>query len=131
MNHGYQRRLGWLAGLLHASLLAAQVPSPVAPADGTASSASAPAVLTRVADIRSLSPERAAQRQPVRITGVITYHFADWNELFVQDETPSPPYKRGTVSKFSGPVIPATSHPLYRRGKCADWKPANCHRRDR
>jgi two-component system, sensor histidine kinase and response regulator len=87
MNHGYQRRLGWLAGLLHASLLAAQVPSPVAPADGTASSASAPAVLTRVADIRSLSPERAAQRQPVRITGVITYHFADWNELFVQDET--------------------------------------------
>ena len=87
MNHGYQRRLGWLAGLLHASLLAAQVPSPLPPADSTAIAASDLPVLTHVADIRSLSPELAALRHPVRLTGVITYHFPAWNELFVQDET--------------------------------------------
>lgn len=72
MNHGYQRRLGWLAGLLHASLLAAQVPSPVPPADATAEAASERWVLTRVADSRSLGPALAEQRHAVHITGVET-----------------------------------------------------------
>ena len=44
-------------------------------------------LLTRVADIRQLSPRQAALGYPVRVEGVVTYCDQEWSHLFVQDET--------------------------------------------
>jgi signal transduction histidine kinase/DNA-binding response OmpR family regulator/HPt (histidine-containing phosphotransfer) domain-containing protein len=44
-------------------------------------------VHTQVASIRALSSSEAKRRQPVRLTGVITYVDAAWSMIFVQDAT--------------------------------------------
>jgi len=41
--------------------------------------------LTTVASIRELSVEQASAALPVRVSGVVTYHDADWRALFLQD----------------------------------------------
>jgi len=47
----------------------------------------APAVLTRTAQIRALSPEEAARRIPVRLRAIVTLYDSGWNDLFVLDAT--------------------------------------------
>jgi hypothetical protein len=49
--------------------------------------AAPPAVLTRTAQIRALSPEEASRAIPVRLRAVITHYDPGWNDLFVHDET--------------------------------------------
>jgi len=44
-------------------------------------------VITRIADIRALGQAGAARRHPVSITGVVTYLYRDWAEMFVQDDS--------------------------------------------
>jgi PAS domain S-box-containing protein len=46
-----------------------------------------PRVLTTVAELRKLSPDEARLNQPVRLRGVVIYSDAEWELLFVQDET--------------------------------------------
>src|SRR5271167_4968708 len=45
-----------------------------------------PVLITNVAEIRSLTPEKSAKQLPVRLTGVITYFF-DERACFFQDQT--------------------------------------------
>jgi signal transduction histidine kinase/CheY-like chemotaxis protein len=52
---------------------------------GTAGAA--PAVLTRTAQLRALSPEEAARRIPVRLRAVVTHYDSGWNDVFVLDAT--------------------------------------------
>jgi len=54
-------------------------------ASGTAGAA--PAVLTRTAQLRALSPEEAARRIPVRLRAVVTHYDPGWNDVFVLDAT--------------------------------------------
>ena len=58
----------------------------VAVASGLAAESPADLVLTNVASVRSLSPEDAARRLPVRVSGVVTFVF-DRGACFIQDET--------------------------------------------
>jgi len=44
-------------------------------------------VITKIADLRALSPEEAEENLPVRITGTITYLDPERNLNFIQDET--------------------------------------------
>ncbi len=46
-----------------------------------------PAVLTRAAQIRALSPEEASREIPVRLRVVIIHYDPQWNDIFVHDET--------------------------------------------
>ncbi|MDA1275280.1 MAG: PAS domain S-box protein [Verrucomicrobia bacterium] len=46
-----------------------------------------PGVLTRAAQIRKLPRELAAQRIPIRLTGVMTYTDAEWQLGFIQDRS--------------------------------------------
>src|SRR5512145_2021919 len=45
--------------------------------------------LTEAQAVRRLSASEAAERRPVRLHAVVTYHhrFPGWNPLFVQDQT--------------------------------------------
>jgi diguanylate cyclase (GGDEF)-like protein/PAS domain S-box-containing protein len=43
--------------------------------------------LTRIEDVRRLSPQKAAEGVPVRLEAVVTYYHHDWEMLFVQDAT--------------------------------------------
>ena len=47
----------------------------------------APAVLTRAAQIRALTPQEADKGLPVRLRAVVTHYDPGWNDLFVQDAT--------------------------------------------
>ncbi len=49
--------------------------------------AAPPAVLTRTAQIRALSPEEASREIPVRLRAVVTLYDPGWNDVFVHDET--------------------------------------------
>lgn len=53
---------------------------PLAPGEGLP-------LLTRVDQVLGLTPEEASRRYPVLVTGVITYHDAEWCMVFVQDAT--------------------------------------------
>ncbi len=44
-------------------------------------------VITRVADVRALSVEEAAQNRPVKLKGVVTFYAPEWNVAFLQDES--------------------------------------------
>jgi diguanylate cyclase (GGDEF)-like protein/PAS domain S-box-containing protein len=59
----------------------------LAPAFASGANEGASAVLTRIADVRRLTPAQAAVGVPVRLEGVVTYYHHDWEMLFVQDET--------------------------------------------
>lgn len=61
------------------------VPRPAPPA--APSTGELPPVLTRVADILSLTPADAARNVPVRLRAVVTYYDEEWCMLFVQDST--------------------------------------------
>ena len=54
-----------------------------------AAAAAAPSLLTEVRQVRRLTPAEAAERRPLRLHAVVTYHhrFPGWNPLFVQDAT--------------------------------------------
>src|SRR5262245_36760089 len=41
--------------------------------------------LTRIQQVRALSPEQASWNPPVRLRGVVTFHDPHWSVLFVQD----------------------------------------------
>ena len=60
--------------------------APAVPAAGGLAESNAPTVLTNAAAVRSLTPEAAARRLPVRLRGVATYVF-DTQACFVQDES--------------------------------------------
>ncbi len=66
----------WLPGFL--APIAAQTP--------TAGKSNLP-VLSRVADIRYLSPQESQKGYPVRVVGVLTYYDAMWHSAVVQDES--------------------------------------------
>ncbi len=63
------------------------------PAVSSAASLSAPGVhsnaelIKTAAALRTLNPEEAISRKPVRIEGVITYRHREWGIMFVQDAT--------------------------------------------
>jgi len=59
----------------------------------------APAVLTRTAQLRALSPEEAARRIPVRLRAVVTHYDPGWNDVFVLDAT------GGAYVAAEGPVV--------------------------
>ena len=44
-------------------------------------------LLTRVADVHRLGQGEAAREYPVRVRAVVTYFDADWQQLFVEDES--------------------------------------------
>jgi len=52
---------------------------------GTAGAA--PAILTRTAQLRALSPEEAVRRIPVRLRAMVTHYDPGWNDVFVLDAT--------------------------------------------
>ncbi|HZP17497.1 MAG TPA: EAL domain-containing protein [Terriglobales bacterium] len=53
-------------------------------------------VLTTVAAVRELDPERASDGVPVRLTGLITFNDSDWHQMFLQDST------AGIYIRYSG-----------------------------
>ena len=59
------------------------------PLYASASARDTPSVLTRIGDVRRLTPAQAATGVPVRLEAVVTYYHHDWEMLFVQDETGS------------------------------------------
>jgi two-component system, sensor histidine kinase and response regulator len=72
-------------GLL--SALATLLPAMLLAAEGLHSQVSQPVVLTRVEQIRKLSPEQAALGYRVRLRGVVTYCDLPRGDLFLQDST--------------------------------------------
>ncbi len=54
--------------------------------------------LTRVEQIRALTPEQAAKRLPVRLTGVITYFDSAVGHAFIHDETGAVFFRPGVAS---------------------------------
>jgi hypothetical protein len=44
-------------------------------------------VLTRIAEVRELSPKKLVRNPPVRLRGMVTYHDPAWSLLFIQDES--------------------------------------------
>jgi len=72
--------------------------SAIPPTQAPDSAASPSGALTTVAAVSALPRGRAALALPVRITGVVTYNDADWEQLFLQDRT------RGIFVRYSGAV---------------------------
>ena len=72
------RKAGWI--ITGALLL---LPS----ASASAQSYQHPKVLTKVAQIRSLTAEQARQELPIHLQGVITYRSPEYFVTFFQDET--------------------------------------------
>ncbi len=60
---------------------------PTAPSCLRASERGAGPTLTRVSDVRRLSPEEARRRQPVRLRGTVTYCEPQGSTAFIQDAT--------------------------------------------
>jgi PAS domain S-box-containing protein len=48
---------------------------------------SSPPLLTRVVDVRRLTPREARRSYPVRLRGVVTYYDPEWHNLFIQDDS--------------------------------------------
>lgn len=77
-------------------------------------------VITNAADVRGLNPERAAQRLPVRVQGVVTFTFNP-RSCFVQDESAgiyvgngveSPPLSVGDLVSVEGVTDPGDYAPI-------------------
>jgi len=66
-----------------------------------------PAVLTRIAELKQLSPEEARKRHPVRLRAVVTYSDSVMAEFFLQDETDGMwiVAPRGAVKPSAGQLI--------------------------
>jgi hypothetical protein len=73
---------------------------------GTSQSEGRLPVLTKIGQIRSLSPTRARLGYPVRIEGVVTAYNPSWRLLTVQDETGGIAVDAGTVPVSEGKHTP-------------------------
>ena len=62
------------------------VPAPVVSTEVSSPPQDLP-TLTRVSDVRSLSPEEADRGYPVSVEGIVTYYHPEWFILFIQDGT--------------------------------------------
>jgi signal transduction histidine kinase/CheY-like chemotaxis protein len=102
--------------------------SPVTP------SASLP-LLTKVDEIKRLSPEEASKRYPVRVRGTVNLHYLSSQNLFFQDPTGGiyvtlmksslPPVSPGTQVELEGVSNPGDFAPTIHEGKMRVLSPGH------